>query len=103
NLINLESYVQGTDSLAMFTTRVADLQTRLIAARSAYETAELSIKGRISSVYLVQKAYPATKKSKPVRWLIVVGSVLLTFVLSVVFITLLELYRRNRAGAARPA
>ncbi|WP_310392224.1 hypothetical protein [Hymenobacter sp.] len=103
NVINLESFVRGADSLAMFTNRVSDLQTRLIAARSAYETAELSIKGRISSVYLVQKAYPATKKSKPVRWLIVLGSVLLTFALSVVFITLLELYRYNRPGAARPA
>jgi len=103
NLINLESYVRGTDSLAMFTTRVTDLQTRLISAQSAYETAELSIKGRISSVYLVQKAYPATKKSKPVRSLIVLGSVLLTLALSVVFIALLELYRHNRPGALRPA
>ncbi|MBF9224094.1 GumC domain-containing protein [Hymenobacter ruricola] len=103
NLINLESYVQGTDSLSMFTTRVADLQSRLIGARSAFETAELSLKGRIASLYIVQKAYPATKKIKPVRWLIVVGSVVLTFVLSVIFIALLELYRRNRPGAARPA
>ncbi|WP_201980599.1 GumC domain-containing protein [Hymenobacter rubidus] len=104
NLINLESYVAGTDSLAMFTTRVADLQGRLIAARSAYETAELSIKGRISSVYLVQKAYPATKKFKPVRSLIVLGSMLLTFALAVVFIALLELYRHNnRPSALRPA
>jgi uncharacterized protein involved in exopolysaccharide biosynthesis len=103
NLINLESYVQGTDSLSMFTTRVADLQGRLIGARSAFETAELSLKGRLSSVYVVQKAYPATKKIKPVRWLIVTGSVVLTFVLSVIFIALLELYRRNRPSAARPA
>ena len=103
NLINLENYVRGTDSLAMFTTRVTDLQTRLIAARSAFETAELSLKGHLSSVYIVQKAYPATKKAKPVRWLIVAGSVLLTFVLSVIFIALLELYRHNRPAAVRPA
>ncbi|WP_210517485.1 GumC domain-containing protein [Hymenobacter terricola] len=103
NLINLESYVAGTDSLAMFTTRVADLQSRLIGARSAYESAELSIKGRISSVYLVQKAYPATKKFKPVRSLIVLGSMLLTFALSIVVIALLELYRHNRPAAIRPA
>jgi uncharacterized protein involved in exopolysaccharide biosynthesis len=103
NLINLESYVRGTDSLSMFTTRVADLQGRLIGARSAYESAELSIKGRVSSVYLVQKAYPATKKTKPVRSLIVLGSVLLTFALSVVFIALLELYRHNRPRTINPA
>ncbi|WP_460502390.1 hypothetical protein, partial [Hymenobacter agri] len=99
NLINLESYVRGTDSLTMFTTRVADLQTRLIAARAAYETAELSIKGQLSSLYIVQKAYPATRKFKPVRSLIVLGSVLAMFALSVVFIALLELYRYHRPTA----
>jgi uncharacterized protein involved in exopolysaccharide biosynthesis len=103
NVINLESYVQGIDSVAMFTNRVVDLQTRFIAARSAFETAELSIKGRISSIYLVQKAYPATRKFKPVRTLIVLGSVLLTFALSVVVVALLELYRHNRPKAARLA
>jgi uncharacterized protein involved in exopolysaccharide biosynthesis len=103
NAINLESYVQGIDSVAMFTNRVVDLQTRFIAARSAFETAELSIKGRVSSIYQVQKAYPATRKFKPVRTLIVLGSMLLTFALSVVFVALLELYRHNRPSAARPA
>ena len=99
NLINLENYVRGADSLAMFTTRVADLQGRLIAARAAYETAELSIKGQLSSLYIVQKAYPATRKFKPVRSLIVLGSVLGMFVLSVLFVALLELYRYHRPTA----
>lgn len=103
NLINLESYVHGFDSLNMFTTRVTDLQTRLIAARSAYETAELSIKGQLSSLYIVQKAYPATRKFKPVRSLIVLGSVLAMFALSVLFIALLELYRHHRPTAAPTA
>lgn len=95
-VMNTESFIRGTDSLSLIGTRVADLQTRLTGARAAYETAELTIKGRVSSVYLVQPAYPATKKSKPVRWLIVVGSVVLTFALAVVVIALLELYRYNQ-------
>ncbi|GAB3326446.1 hypothetical protein ACFQT0_13330 [Hymenobacter humi] len=103
NTINLESYVQGIDSVTMFSQRVKDLQERLIAARSAFETAELTIKGHISSIYLVQKAYPATRKSKPFRTLIVLGSMLLTFTLSVVFVSLLELYRHNRARALQAA
>jgi uncharacterized protein involved in exopolysaccharide biosynthesis len=93
NLINLESYTRGVDSLNMFTQRVTDLQSRLVGARSAYELAELSIQGRVSSLYVVQEALPATKKAKPVRWLIVVTSVLLTFAFSVVLVTLLELFR----------
>ncbi|TGE08487.1 GumC domain-containing protein [Hymenobacter fodinae] len=96
NLINAESYINGIDSLNLLTARVTDLQDRLVKAQGEYETAELSIKARISSLYVVQKAYPATRKSKPVRWLIIVGSVFLTFALSVVVITLLELYRRTQ-------
>ncbi|GAA4380395.1 Wzz/FepE/Etk N-terminal domain-containing protein [Hymenobacter koreensis] len=95
NLLNLENFVQGADSMSTLYARFNDLQGRLIGARSAYETADLALKGRISSLYVVQKALPATKKSQPVRWLIVVSSVVITFVLSVIVITLLELYRRN--------
>jgi uncharacterized protein involved in exopolysaccharide biosynthesis len=94
NLINLENYTRGNDSISMAVARLNDLQSRLTGARSSYEIADLALKSRISSLYKVQKAYPATRKSKPVRWLIVVGSVFLTFVLSVIVITLLELYRR---------
>lgn len=97
NLMNLESFVQGTDSLSTLYARFNDLQTRLVNAQSAYENAELALKGRISSLYIVQKAYPAARKAKPIRWLIVVSSVLITLVLSVIVITLLELYRRNVA------
>lgn len=100
NVINLESYVRGVDSLSMFTARLADLQERLVKARGDFETADVSIKGKLSSLYVVQKAYPATKKSKPVRWLIVAGSVALTFALSVIVITLLELLRRTRRPSA---
>ena len=100
NLINLENYVRGTDSLSMFVARVADLQTRLVAARSAYESADLSLKGRIASLYQVQRAYPATRKFKPVRSLIVLGSMLAMFALAVVFVALLELYRHHRPAAA---
>lgn len=97
NVINLESYVNGTDSMTTIYARFNDLQSRLVGAKSAYETADLAIKGRISSLYVVQKAYPAAKKSQPIRWLIVVSSVVITFALSVVLITLLELYRSNEA------
>ncbi|GAB2951561.1 hypothetical protein GCM10027048_15690 [Hymenobacter coalescens] len=100
NVINLENYVQGTDSMNTLYARFNDLQTRLINARSSFENADLALKGRISSLYVVQKAYPAARKAKPVRWLIVASSVLITFALSVILITLLELYRRN---IGRPA
>lgn len=95
NIFNLESYVAGNDRLNTLYARFNDIQTRLIKARGDYETARLGISGKISSIYVVQEAYPATRKAKPVRWFIVMSSVLVTFALSVIFITLLELYRGN--------
>lgn len=106
NIINLERYVQGTDSMNTLYARFNDLQTRLIQSKSAYENADLALKGRISSLYVVQKAYPAARKAKPIRWLIVASSVVITFALSVIAIALLELYRRNAGrplAAAQPA
>ncbi|TGE29191.1 GumC domain-containing protein [Hymenobacter metallicola] len=95
NYLNLENYVKGTDRMATIYARFADIQGRLIGARNAYETAKLAISGKISSIYSVQKAFPATKKTKPVRWLIVASSVVITLALSLILITLLELYRGN--------
>lgn len=95
NIFNLESYTAGNDRMNTLYARFNDVQTRLIKARSDYESASLSISGKISSIYVVQEAYPATRKAAPVRWFIVLSSVLVTFAFSVIFITLLELYRGN--------
>lgn len=104
NLINAESYINGIDSVNLLMARLTDVQERLVRARGAYETADVALRGKLSSLYMVQKAYPATRKSKPIRWLIVVGSVFLTLALSIVVITLLELWQRtSRPRATQPS
>jgi uncharacterized protein involved in exopolysaccharide biosynthesis len=95
NIFNLESYTAGNDRMNTLYARFNDIQTRLIKARGDYESASLSISGKISSIYVVQEAYPATRKAAPVRWFIVLSSVLVTFAFAIIFITLLELYRGN--------
>lgn len=95
NVINLESYLAGADLVTTLYARFEDIQERLITARATYEDARLALSSEISSIYVVQEAYPAIRKAKPVRSLIVISSVIITFVLSVIFITLLELYRGN--------
>jgi uncharacterized protein involved in exopolysaccharide biosynthesis len=94
NVINLEGWTQGADSVAFLVARLTDLRTRYAVSQAAFEQAETVLHGRVSSLYLIQKAYPATHKSKPFRLLIVVGSVLLMLVVSVLLILLLELYRQ---------
>ena len=98
NVVNLEGWNQGLDSVKLLTARLADLQTRFVGSQAAYEQAETSLTSRVSSLYQIQKAYPATRKSKPFRTVIVLGSMLLTLALSSFFILLLELYRKQTAN-----
>jgi hypothetical protein len=95
NIINLESWSKGTDSVTLLAARLTDLQTRYVASQGVFEQAQTSLGSRVSSLYLVQKAYPATRKSKPFRTVIVLGSVVVTLALSVFLILLLEMYRRR--------
>lgn len=95
NIINLEGWTKGNDSVNLLALRLTDLQSRLVGSQAAFEQAETSIRSRVSSLYLVQKAYPATRKSKPFRTAIVLGTVVLTLALCVFLILLLELYRRR--------
>jgi uncharacterized protein involved in exopolysaccharide biosynthesis len=96
NIINLEGWTQGADSVAFLVARLTDLRTRYAVSQAAFEQAETALRGRVSSLYLIQKAYPATHKSKPFRLLIVVGSVLLVLAASVLLILLLELRRHEQ-------
>ncbi|QKG52956.1 hypothetical protein [Hymenobacter sp. BRD67] len=100
NAINLESWTQGSDSVSLLASRLADLQGRFVGSQAAFEQAETSLRSRVSSLYMVQKAYPATRKSRPFRTAIVLGSVVITLVLSAFLILLLELYRRRPASNA---
>lgn len=100
NVINLEGWTQGADSVAFLVARLTDLRTRHAIAQASFEQAETALSGRVSSLYVIQKAYPATRKSKPLRAAIVVGSVLAVLAASVLLILLLELYRREAAQSA---
>jgi capsular polysaccharide biosynthesis protein len=102
NVINLENWTKGIDSVTLATSRLTDLAQNFVAAQAAYEQAQTSLNSRVSSLYLVQKAQPATRRSKPYRLPIVVSAVVLTLVLSAFFILLLELYQR-RPTAGTPS
>ncbi|SFP70234.1 hypothetical protein [Hymenobacter arizonensis] len=100
--LDVDSRAEDLDRvITRLTTRNTELQQRLVAARSAFENAELGIKSCISSIYLLQKAQPATQKFKPARTLMELGSILLA--LSAIFAALPELYRYNRPSAAQLA
>ncbi|PSR55668.1 hypothetical protein AHMF7605_20245 [Adhaeribacter arboris] len=97
--INLESYLAGTDEVTRLEAIFNSRREEYLKARQLYEDAKLALQNQTSSLYLVQPATPALKKVKPIRWLMVAGATFLTFLLSVVVVSVLERqksFRRER-------
>ncbi|MCH8331306.1 MAG: hypothetical protein IH946_07980 [Bacteroidetes bacterium] len=67
---------------------------------SLHEKYVASYNANFPTIYIFERAYPAEKKKYPVRWLIVVGSVIATLFLSVIFVLLLEKYREIKPQLA---
>lgn len=63
-----------------------------------FEQYKASINTDVPTLFILEKAYPAEKKSKPVRWLIVVGTALITFILSALAVLLIERFKAIKAS-----
>ena len=82
--------------LKSFQVKVEFLSERLATMETSYEQAESDANSFLSHKFIVEKAYPAEKKSYPVRWLIVVMSTT-----SVVLLTILGLIIKQRISELR--
>lgn len=69
-----------------------DLNTSL----GAYEQYKSSISNSVPSIFLMERATPAEKKAKPVRWQIAVGAMLLSFFLTVLIAFAVESFAKLR-------
>jgi uncharacterized protein involved in exopolysaccharide biosynthesis len=58
-----------------------------------YEQYKVSITSDVPTLFILEKAYPAEKKSKPVRWLLVIGTALIVFTLSALAVLLIERFK----------
>lgn len=67
---------------------------RLLLLRAKYEEIKVDASQNVTHKFTVNKAWASEKKAYPIRWLIVVVSVIATFVLAVLFIIGLENYQR---------
>jgi hypothetical protein len=59
-----------------------------------FEQYKASISTDVPTLFILEKAFPAEKKSKPVRWLIVIASTIIAFVLSTLAILLIERFKK---------
>lgn len=58
-----------------------------------YEQTESTINKGVPTVYVLDRAVPAEKKSKPVRWLITTLSVLIIFILTLMAVIFIDQYK----------
>jgi len=65
-------------------------QERLVLIRSKYREAKLDAESNLQHKFIVNNAYPAEKKSYPIRWLIVVVSTFVSFLLALILILFME-------------
>jgi capsular polysaccharide biosynthesis protein len=69
-------------TLKSFQIKSEFLSSRIATMKTSYEQAESNANSSLTHKFLVEKAYPADRKSYPIRWLIVVMSTLCTILLA---------------------
>jgi len=67
---------------------------QLSKLKTRYDQAKVDAEQQIQHKFIVNVAYPAEKKSYPVRWIIVLVSALGSFLLSIITLLLLENFNR---------
>jgi uncharacterized protein involved in exopolysaccharide biosynthesis len=98
NAVNLDaaasrSLAADEEKLAMLEDRKKSGLKELNTTIALSEQYQSTINKDISTIFVLEKAYPAEKKSKPIRWLIVLGSLIGVFTLSVIVVALIERMR----------
>jgi uncharacterized protein involved in exopolysaccharide biosynthesis len=83
------AYVSLRDNMMM-------QRKQLNLLKSKYDDAKVDAEQVLSQKFVVSNAYPAEKKSYPIRWLIVVVSTLSALLLSIIAILLIENIKQYR-------
>jgi len=82
------------------TERLENETKRLTELGSVYKQAKLNYEATLSYIFKSQSAFPADKKSYPIRWLIVVMSCLSAFVFSIFLLIAIEKVKEMRSRLA---
>jgi len=71
---------------------------QLSEVKAKYEEAKVDAESVIPQTFIVDRAFPAEKKSYPVRWLIVVVSALATFLLTLLILIVIDNINKSRSS-----
>lgn len=97
----LSGYSDTTRSMyKMLAKRQGNLLEDLSYWKSLFNQYRAAADYNVSSLFIIEQAYPAERKDRPVRWLIVVSATLVAFFLSAIAAILFEKYKEIKAEIA---
>jgi hypothetical protein len=88
--INLEKFTQGYDQAIAMEAIVALMARDLKDTREKLENIRSMSRTPFNTVLISEKAMPADKKARPIRWIILVATVLLASLVSVIGAVLVD-------------
>ena len=89
---NLSTFNEGREKILFIEQFLESYSEEVAEQREIYRRYKSVAESNIPSIYTVEAAYTPVVKSYPIRWLIVVGSTFVAFVLAIMAILLLDRY-----------
>lgn len=89
---NLSTFNEGREKILFIEQFLESYSEQMAEQREIYRRYKSVAEATIPSIYTVEPAYTPVVKSYPVRWLVVIGSTFIAFVLALMAILLLDRY-----------
>ena len=90
---NLSTFNEGREKILFLEQFLETYSEEMAEQREIYRRYKSVAEANIPSIYTVELAYTPVVKSYPIRWLVVIGSTFVAFVLAIMAILLLDRYR----------
>lgn len=93
--LNINSFIEGAEVVRRLEHRIGLLTQEYSGIADQYNKTSIGFNSNFSSVFIIEKAIPADKKSKPIRSLIVLASTLITCFCSIFLVLFIEYYQKE--------
>ncbi|MBW8049028.1 MAG: hypothetical protein FVQ77_01555 [Cytophagales bacterium] len=93
--LNLKSFIEGADVIVGLEYQMELLAEQHSEIADQYNKTTVGLNSKFSSVYVIERAAPADRKSKPIRSLIVLSSTLIACFFSIFVVLFIEYYQKE--------
>lgn len=86
---------RGVDEISSMEVQLEHVNIEYVTVKESYTQTKSTLDNFVQSLFIVEEAIPAEKKSKPVRWLIVLSALIIAFFLSTLYAVVIDFYRTD--------